>query len=233
MSIPCTGKRCHPFEHDYPCGNIPAYAGKPRIPMRNRTILRNIPAHAGKTAVMTVVSAACREHPRARGENPAGEFRLVALPGTSPRTRGKRWITTSPSNHLRNIPAHAGKTHRHCIKSLSGWEHPRARGENVWPWDSLVSWRGTSPCTRGKPVGGMIRPGRGWNIPAHAGKTGQTRSISSADGEHPRARGENSIFRGCATVFGGTSPRTRGKRVRAVWPGQSVRNIPAHAGKTG
>ena len=51
-------------------------------------------------------------------------------------------------------------------------------------------------------------------------------------GEHPRARGENRIFGSFAVMSDGTSPRTRGKLLRSIASTESLRNIPAHAGKT-
>ena len=54
----------------------------------------------------------------------------------------------------------------------------------------------------------------------------------SGDGEHPRARGENSSSSGLAMFFGGTSPRTRGKPLRVALKIHVLGDIPAHAGKT-
>ena len=71
----------------------------------------------------------------------------------------------------RNIPAHAGKTPMMSLKTPAPVEHPRARGENDFPFGSGSMRNGTSPRTRGKRP--MLRivddPTR--NIPAHAGKT--------------------------------------------------------------
>ena len=69
-------------------------------------------------------------------------------------------------------------------------------------------------------------------IPAHAGKTRAATWSSQGPWAHPRSRGENlPVLRPSMTVDG-SSPLTRGKRVRC-W--QEVRGeglIPAHAGKT-
>ena len=91
---------------------------------------------------------------------------------------------------------------------------------------------GTSPRTRGKPLGdhGLLDSHR--NIPAHAGKTtgGDDGVITIT--EHPRARGENISFLPPEGRLVGTSPRTRGKQNGPVGFTNSSRNIPAHAGKT-
>ena len=51
--------------------------------------------------------------------------------------------------------------------------------------------------------------------------------------EHPRARGENSADSRVGNPVTGTSPRTRGKHAMIFNQQISIRNIPAHAGKTG
>ena len=70
------------------------------------------------------------------------------------------------------------------------------------------------------------------NIPAHAGKTVSNRPAASSVSEHPRARGENGLFQTQHVGRSGTSPRTRGKQLRAAETKVRTRNIPAHAGKT-
>ena len=112
-------------------------------------------------------------------------------------------------------------------------EHPRARGENnsmVVDGDKI---KGTSPRTRGKHLGGEDSAGAGGNIPAHAGKTSMTSINAGNREEHPRARGENSTDEMIAATEDGTSPRTRGKQGGVDDRHENLRNIPAHAGKTG
>ena len=111
-------------------------------------------------------------------------------------------------------------------------EHPRARGENVsCASRSLVSL-GTSPRTRGKPLGPLEAGYLDRNIPAHAGKTLVCGADHTRLGEHPRARGENRQSRQTRLPDWGTSPRTRGKPAVAANPLAGLGNIPAHAGKT-
>ena len=93
---------------------------------------RNIPAHAGKTICNPQPVTWYEEHPRARGENEFVQVRGVQVGGTSPRTRGKRlgeWHTPIDTG---NIPAHAGKTGLKPPLRHACWEHPRARGENLY-----------------------------------------------------------------------------------------------------
>ena len=91
---------------------------------------------------------------------------------------------------------------------------------------------GSSPLTRGKRIAVAGQRPRWRLIPAHAGKTAAVRRRPGRVRAHPRSRGENS-FRAVAGGRGlGSSPLTRGKRVRfrGRRPGGGL--IPAHAGKT-
>ena len=131
-------------------------------------------------------------------------------------------------------------------------EHPRVCGENSRNPPPPLPMRGTSPRMRGKPfepkaahstsrnipayAGKPVAPRgqahRRRNIPAYAGKTRTNPTVRQNSLEHPRVCGEN---RG-ALSFGvgqvGTSPRMRGKRRFGGYQHQTVRNIPAYAGKT-
>ena len=91
---------------------------------------------------------------------------------------------------------------------------------------------GSSPLTRGKRCGQSSQGRDRGLIPAHAGKTSDSRRRRQSRSAHPRSRGENleSAVRAATAV--GSSPLTRGKphtyRMRQLVPGL----IPAHAGKT-
>ena len=98
---------------------------------------------------------------------------------------------------------------------------------------ALISFaRGSSPLTRGKPpTPENPRPCDGL-IPAHAGKTGFLRRASMRLGAHPRSRGENDCTDPNIPLMPGSSPLTRGKRLREQAQQARRRLIPAHAGKT-
>ena len=55
--------------------------------------VRLIPARAGKTAAARCTRACARAHPRACGENLAGQIFYHVDKGSSPRVRGKRFLT--------------------------------------------------------------------------------------------------------------------------------------------
>ena len=110
--------------------------------------------------------------------------------------------------------------------------HPRSRGENWFAFLSVFLRSGSSPLTRGK-LSSMDE----WNsgqglIPAHAGKTWRCGRTPAGARAHPRSRGENSSWDHNRTMFRGSSPLTRGKRVLPGLPPAWWGLIPAHAGKT-
>ena len=116
--------------HVFEVGTSPRTRGK-RAGNKNWAISpRNIPAHAGKTRIPHPTQISIAEHPRARGENLLGLGDSFCNTGTSPRTRGKHTAGSFLRWRERNIPAHAGKTPTKKAHPLSQREHPRARGEN-------------------------------------------------------------------------------------------------------
>ena len=152
--------------------------------------------------------------------------------GSSPLTRGKQPSPPSPCTATRLIPAHAGKTITRLHRHLSFPAHPRSRGENeaLQALDRVQD--GSSPLTRGKP-GPRGPHGDRWGlIPAHAGKTGERGCKTVIARAHPRSRGENSAMPAARTFGTGSSPLTRGKRLRFFEPAGKAGLIPAHAGKT-
>ena len=130
------------------------------------------------------------------------------------------------------IPAHAGKTLHGKLTALTPSAHPRSRGENH-PGVCLSGCAiGSSPLTRGKRhraredcLGRRL-------IPAHAGKTTAVASEETANGAHPRSRGENRLSEPRDARTHGSSPLTRGKPERVEKRCFGARLIPAHAGKT-
>ena len=151
-------------------GTSPRTRGKRGFDRRGLVCIRNIPAHAGKTRSGVASSAIPSEHPRARGENMVSRIVRIVIIGTSPRTRGKLFVTFPFCHSWRNIPAHAGKTAAKVADGPVGAEHPRARGktntvynngirkaehprargENCECYAPLGAGNGTSPRTRGK-----------------------------------------------------------------------------------
>ena len=91
---------------------------------------------------------------------------------------------------------------------------------------------GSSPLTRGKRVGVTLDVWRRGLIPAHAGKTSPLVDRPDPWTAHPRSRGENVLTQPVKAWVTGSSPLTRGKRLRVHGRRAGHRLIPAHAGKT-
>ena len=73
-----------------PSGSSPLTRGKHVDRPNPPEIARLIPAHAGKTMSDALASVKGTAHPRSRGENGVADICLMAFPGSSPLTRGKR-----------------------------------------------------------------------------------------------------------------------------------------------
>ena len=171
-------------------------------------------------------------HPRACGENACAGGCGVGVAGSSPRVRGKRRIRQGLGRGVRLIPARAGKTPGAAPGAPSPAAHPRACGENSRRTLCAAFTAGSSPRVRGKHFFVSETEKSGRLIPARAGKTRSTRTSVKQNPAHPRACGENRPDLAGTGSTGGSSPRARGKPVRAVHPGVHRRLIPARAGKT-
>ena len=156
----------------------------------------------------------------------------AGVQGSSPLTRGKRERLRGGFRGGRLIPAHAGKTRYRPRHRPPGPAHPRSRGENTHPHLGVVGGRGSSPLTRGKRSGNGCNGRRRGLIPAHAGKTRNSTRRFWISAAHPRSRGENVLAIRRAAFHRGSSPLTRGKPAQEGNNLQTVRLIPAHAGKT-
>ena len=73
-------------------GSSPLTRGKQRDLARVCCGERLIPAHAGKTIGATVTAGGSEAHPRSRGENSAYTCVHHRSSGSSPLTRGKRFL---------------------------------------------------------------------------------------------------------------------------------------------
>ena len=150
-----------------------------------------IPAHAGKTHRLTALGLVLGAHPRSRGENGRTLTGFRRRYGSSPLTRGKQHRVILHEEVPGLIPAHAGKTStRWCAHRAEG-AHPRSRGENTERTKTMSRYFGSSPLTRGKQAVEQDGAGGVGLIPAHAGKTFLSVTITLPLSAHPRSRGEN------------------------------------------
>ena len=137
-----------------------------------------IPAHAGKTTAASTGRPTSRAHPRSRGENTEYACTISSSRGSSPLTRGKRVLQRDKRVQVGLIPAHAGKTSSMASKRPSTWDHTRSRGENVRDRPGFRRLAGSSPLTRGKPSLVEVPENSDGIIPAHAGKTLESRRVT-------------------------------------------------------
>ena len=132
--------------------------------------------------------------------------------GSSPRGRGKLGEFHDLGVSERLIPAWAGKT---------------AGGGGLGSHDL-----GSSPRGRGKLSRALPPRCRRRLIPAWAGKTAWRRLSARGSPAHPRVGGENICRLSRPRCLTGSSPRGRGKRIIVHSPTNTLRLIPAWAGKT-
>ena len=215
-----------------PPGSSPLTRGKRVRVSPFRFGRRLIPAHAGKTSTWTGQPSTVPAHPRSRGENSVREGHVPVEGGSSPLTRGKLHAEGPPALRGRLIPAHAGKTSARGGRPCPPAAHPRSRGENLVMRELWESEFGSSPLTRGKHTSRTMYSASGRLIPAHAGKTCPPSLATTSAPAHPRSRGENCRAARALACPAGSSPLTRGKRRHNDQHWQSLRLIPAHAGKT-
>ena len=91
--------------------------------------------------------------------------------GSSPPTRGARYLSARGSLSARIIPAYAGSTRENKAALDDIADHPRLRGEHVATDSIAARFSGSSPPTRGalELVGLELAGSR--IIPAYAGST--------------------------------------------------------------
>ena len=191
-----------------------------------------IPTHAGKTTRPGGCLRERRAHPHSRGENTRTVTGSPPRRGSSPLTRGKHSDGHRVTSTSGLIPTHAGKTCAWRKREWTCWAHPHSRGENSEVSAGHAARAGSSPFTRGKRRRYRIRGPDSGLIPAHAGKTTNRGAHATGTQAHPRSRGENAHERKKQLVCSGSSPLTRGKRLRSRRREGQHGLIPAHAGKT-
>ena len=172
-------------------------------------------------------------HPRTRGEHATSSSSEGPSTGSSPHTRGTPLSCASVGHSGRRfIPAHAGNTPSASAPPSSGPVHPRTRGEHdktATLWDATT---GSSPHTRGTRGQSTWRLTSTRFIPAHAGNTAFSVTLTPHISVHPRTRGEHREPLSIKFRFDGSSPHTRGTLSTPVAVRQGPRFIPAHAGNT-
>ena len=186
--------------------------GKLVAAVRRVQLRRIIPARAGQTAGRTSRTGRPPDHPRACGANETSGWFFLASCGSSPRVRGKPTALRQARRATRIIPARAGQTATGAMACFLIPDHPRACGANA-PRNSFTPY--------------LLRI-----IPARAGQTTSGCATTCRPADHPRACGANGVELARLRKVPGSSPRVRGKQVRAILSEHHVRIIPARAGQT-
>ena len=234
-------------------GSSPHTRGAPEPSSTKSLSWRIIPAYAGSTRSGCGTRFSDRDHPRIRGEHDRGRLPRHHQHGSSPHTRGAHADDGPVLGEERIIPAYAGSTGAFPRRAQRSPDHPRIRGEHSLACGASTKGTGSSPHTRGAPVGfgAQLRDRR--IIPAYAGSTSARTGPSWRRADHPRIRGEHRrgrhghirVARIIPAYAGSTLP-ARGRpdscadhpRIRGEHPRRrakailTCRIIPAYAGST-
>ena len=191
--------------------SIPAWAGKPRMAVR-QWLLRQV-------------------YPRVGGETLPQPPPAVDHQGLSPRGRGNLAFVAHKHDRAGSIPAWAGKPVQDARRGQPFRVYPRVGGETPCQAFFDESCRGLSPRGRGTPA--TMTPGTAntGSIPAWAGKPWNSTSIMVGVGVYPRVGGETLPTVGDRLRRGGLSPRGRGNHHLCLNSAPCQRSIPAWAGK--
>ena len=139
-------------------------AGTPSIPGSS-------PLARGALIVSDLLIELRVAHPRSRGEHVHRDRLLRACLGSSPLARGAPNVVVEPGALLGLIPARAGSTQRHLVRSGVGWAHPRSRGEHAELKLKSKLAAGSSPLARGARKLFRTPDRERGLIPARAGST--------------------------------------------------------------
>ena len=129
-------------------GSSPRARGAPPGPDRHPRARRIIPAGAGSTSRQAVDHAPSEDHPRGRGEHDGAPYPPPGDFGSSPRARGARRAVRRGLVDRGIIPAGAGSTSLHLLRSSGSPDHPRGRGEHDFARSVTGSAAGSSPRAR-------------------------------------------------------------------------------------
>ena len=152
--------------------------------------------------------------------------------GSSPHAWGTPGLRDSNAKMYGIIPACAGNTLRRRLQVGDIRDHPRMRGEHTLHVAVVEVPAGSSPHARGTPIGPPDPQLNGGIIPACAGNTVPFAGVADLPEDHPRMRGEHTLYQSGAVLVWGSSPHARGTLTSASLAGQQLGIIPACAGNT-
>ena len=204
-------------EHQRPCvyrlafvGSSPHARGTLHSLINRRQSIRIIPACAGNTNCRSACGNSSRDHPRMRGEHMCISEAFWADWGSSPHARGTHNRRITSCSPPRIIPACAGNTATPTFAFEAKRDHPRMRGEHSGNMSVVFLIVGSSPHARGTPSRSILLAGLIGIIPACAGNTRVIVIPSEPTRDHPRMRGEHTVFPFNRLGRWGSSPHARG-----------------------
>ena len=150
-----------------------------------------------------------------RGEDLNMFHDIRSIRGSPPHARGRQQRSAFLEAVGGITPACAGKTKpRHTAKRCS-LDHPRMRGEDgIW-LRAASRTLGSPPHARGRLANAktyFLQPGI---TPACAGKTVSNVNSAARRADHPRMRGEDTLYMTNVDFALGSPPHARGRRPRA------------------
>ena len=176
-----------------------------------------IPACAGNTTESQSARLCNWDHPRVRGEHAIEKPTAKDRMGSSPRARGTLIVAGVRFRWVGIIPACAGNTHFDTTHSIVWRDHPRVRGEHMQVNAASIAAQGSSPRARGTQAAYPVASASRRIIPACAGNTMNPPQYSLYCWDHPRVRGEHTVFPWDVSADRGSSPRARGTPTH-TWP---------------
>ena len=108
-----------------------------------------IPAYAGNTDCNGWAGKHVWDHPRVCGEHPSIAWAISISPGSSPRMRGTRHVSSRRVVRMGIIPAYAGNTFCGASNHMQSRDHPRVCGEHIHRLHLERAYIGSSPRMRG------------------------------------------------------------------------------------
>ena len=194
-----------------PAGSSPRVRGRPRCSRGVRLWAGLIPASAGQTSGPPGPADASTAHPRECGADPRLGHARQGLRGSSPRVRGRLWLSVLMRKRKGLIPASAGQTRSQSACPAPCGAHPRECGADRPGWVDCQIRPGSSPRVRGRPLGGAASKARERLIPASAGQTPVWPRSLLVCRAHPRECGADFHLIRVQPHTPGSSPRVRGR----------------------
>ena len=204
-----------------------AHASRCTVAMR-----RFIPACAGNRIPARNRSSVAPVHPRVCGEQRTAPDAMKFTSGSSPRVRGTGVVVVAVHGVSRFIPACAGNSALATLLMRDPSVHPRVCGEQESRKSSRFETDGSSPRVRGTVGSRPVVDHVARFIPACAGNSVYTVTLSSSTPVHPRVCGEQAHRASHVSHSCGSSPRVRGTGQWVLCWLVGFRFIPACAGNS-